>query len=328
MITKSQVNRFAKKLSKATLPKVINLCGARFDVSEGHDFSINNQNGALQDDNLLGRTQEYLVKYKDSEIAISIQLYLNSSNYYRLFCYCTKGMIFSINLSLPKFFNGDTIELKQRISITTRYLSQPERRKNVLNTLTLCEREKLITDDPYVKVCDYNLRNNEFIKSSANKFLLNFMKITLIKGHFMMNKEYSIPEFDNEVDSENRVRLSTEDDAELTGYEGREREELRLHKWIERDRTFILKMKKKNKNIKYCEGCRLEPKIKYKVSAIDFLDLHHLTSLASRKADENSITEETDLAFLCPNCHKFIHKIMSKKRSEIITLRELKKELR
>lgn len=48
-------------------------------------------------------------------------------------------------------------------------------------------------------------------------------------------------------------------DSELVGYEGRIREELRLHKWIERDRKFIELVRNKWANIIACMACDLEP---------------------------------------------------------------------
>ncbi len=113
-------------------------------------------------------------------------------------------------------------------------------------------------------------------------------------------------------------------DSELVGYEGEVKEEFRLHKWIERDLIFRNSYKKKYAEIEKCPGCELNPKKAFGISAINFFELHHITPLALRKSDRNSITKESDVLLLCPNCHKLIHKMMSKKNKEIITLDDLK----
>lgn len=116
-------------------------------------------------------------------------------------------------------------------------------------------------------------------------------------------------------------------DTELLGYEGKVREELKLHKWIERDRIFVRNYKQKHSDVKCCKSCDLEPKKRFGINAIDFLELHHITPLSLRKSDKNSITKESDMVLLCPNCHKLIHKMMSQNKNKIVAVNELKEKI-
>lgn len=118
-----------------------------------------------------------------------------------------------------------------------------------------------------------------------------------------------------------------EGDSELIGFEGKTREELKLHKWIERDSTFVQAYKKKYAGVTNCQGCGLHPKSKFGIEAVKFLELHHIYPLALRKSDRNTITGEKDVASLCPNCHKLIHSMMSSSAKEMIELDKLRKRV-
>ena len=117
-------------------------------------------------------------------------------------------------------------------------------------------------------------------------------------------------------------------DMELIGYEGKVREHLSSHKSIERDKNFVRKYKMKFSDIKTCPGCALNPEEKYSISATNFLELHHITLLKNRKSDKNTATSEHDVVLLCPNCHRFIHRLMSKCEKHKITLNELKDRIK
>jgi predicted HNH restriction endonuclease len=113
-------------------------------------------------------------------------------------------------------------------------------------------------------------------------------------------------------------------DDELQAYEGKTRMRLAGHKYVERDRRFVREYKKKHKGIKTCVGCGMNPSKKFGIQAIDFFELHHLIPLATRKSTENSMTLESDVELLCPNCHRLIHKIMTIKDTELVTIDLLK----
>jgi predicted HNH restriction endonuclease len=85
--------------------------------------------------------------------------------------------------------------------------------------------------------------------------------------------------------------------------------------------------KYKYAGVKKCLVCKLDPQEVYKIEAIKFLELHHITSLNSRKSLTNSITSEKDVVLLCPNCHTAIHKSMSLKRIDKIEIDDFIKTL-
>ena len=116
-------------------------------------------------------------------------------------------------------------------------------------------------------------------------------------------------------------------DIELTGYEGKIQSELREHKWIERDLTFKRNIKAKFIDIIECQCCNTNPRDKYGINAIDFLELHHIVPLKMRKGSWNTITKESDVALICPNCHRAIHKLMSTDENLTISISQFKKYL-
>ncbi len=116
-------------------------------------------------------------------------------------------------------------------------------------------------------------------------------------------------------------------ESELIGYEGRVRSEIREHKWIERDLFLVRNYKLLFADIDKCQGCNVKPQDVYEIKAIDFLELHHITPLKLRKGEKNTITKPSDLALLCPNCHRAIHKLMSIQNDKVITIEELKERI-
>ncbi|MFO6299268.1 EVE domain-containing protein [Rahnella selenatireducens] len=84
---------------------------------------------------------------------------------------------------------------------------------------------------------------------------------------------------------------------------------LRIHKFRERDRTLVKKAKenfiKRNKEL-FCEVCGYNFNDIYGFS---YAEVHHKTPLSELKSTK--ITSTFDLAILCANCHKAVHRIDS-----------------
>jgi len=116
-------------------------------------------------------------------------------------------------------------------------------------------------------------------------------------------------------------------DQELIGYEGLQREEMRLHKWVERDKRFIAALRKKLAHIKRCMACELDPEKNHNMERDRFLEAHHIVPLYQRRSDVISITKECDIALLCPNCHTLMHRYMSDQGGEALSVAELKTKL-
>lgn len=130
--------------------------------------------------------------------------------------------------------------------------------------------------------------------------------------------------FDHHV---TQTSMDSSNDQELIGYEGRMWEELRLHKWVERDKRFIIALRKKLAHIKCCMACGLDSAKEFDIARDRFLEAHHIVPLYQRRSDVITITRECDIALLCPNCHTLMHRYMSDQGGRALSVAELKAKL-
>lgn len=96
----------------------------------------------------------------------------------------------------------------------------------------------------------------------------------------------------------------------------------RIHKVRERDPRVIKKAKElflKKHGSLYCEVCYINFEDKYGERGKDFIEGHHTKPVTEMKAGET--TRIKDIAMLCPNCHRMIH------REPFVTVEELKNEI-
>ena len=97
-----------------------------------------------------------------------------------------------------------------------------------------------------------------------------------------------------------------------------------LHKRAERSAA-VVKLKKHEYRIKTngvmpCETCQFSFMSKY---GIDFLEAHHMTPLS--QLDGKVTTTTQDLALLCANCHRAIHRV-SNQEGNILSVEEFRKQ--
>ena len=86
----------------------------------------------------------------------------------------------------------------------------------------------------------------------------------------------------------------------------------KFHKVRERSRKIIDAKKKKvlkDKGELKCEACSFDFEKMYGAMGKGFIECHHLTPLSSIQVNKETRLE--DLALLCSNCHKMIHKDLS-----------------
>jgi 5-methylcytosine-specific restriction protein A len=86
----------------------------------------------------------------------------------------------------------------------------------------------------------------------------------------------------------------------------------KLHKVRERDRKIIDAKKKKvlrDKGVLKCEACDFDFEKKYGEMGKGYIECHHLVPLSNFQV--NKETKFEDLALLCSNCHRMIHKNLS-----------------
>ncbi len=82
------------------------------------------------------------------------------------------------------------------------------------------------------------------------------------------------------------------------------------HKYRERNPKVISiakqNFKAKNAGRLFCEACGFDFEKNYGVLGIDFIESHHMRPLSIRKKGE--LTNPNDIAMLCSNCHRMVHK--------------------
>lgn len=185
------ITNFSDLLSKGKLPSDVTINGQVLNIRKGIKGSINNQYDKLSETNNIGRNLEFTIENDVKEIPVAIQLYKNTSGYYRLFTLTNRGLLFSVNLSSGE--DGQLIVLKQQIRLSTRKINKAERENNTQLTILALEKEKYFIDgNRWIHVGAYDKTKKKFIDTTADKFINDFIKISLIKGHYSRNKGFSI----------------------------------------------------------------------------------------------------------------------------------------
>ena len=116
----------------------------------------------------------------------------------------------------------------------------------------------------------------------------------------------------------NRI-TDEEEDQVLNVKEGRVI--YKLHKYRERDNSINKRKKEqtlKEKGRLICEVCDFDFSKKYGELGIGYIECHHKVPLS--QLDSEGITKLTDLALVCSNCHRMLHK-----KIDVLSILELKK---
>lgn len=154
-----------------------------------------------EDWQLLKDFHDYTFSLLEGDIQLSIQLYENIRNHYRLFCYSKfndiDGMLFSINLTTEKEVNG-SIFLTQKIKFSDRHegsgilAKQYRRMKQIVFVSMLRKLGYDVTDNNDIILGIFDTKKKQFLNTTSELFLKDFLVISLIKGHFMGNKGYEL----------------------------------------------------------------------------------------------------------------------------------------
>ena len=123
-----------------------------------------------------------------------------------------------------------------------------------------------------------------------------------------LEKSYSI-NFDKLLSNEEDIFELTfvEENKELTFSEGKEK--YRLHKSKERNHELVIKAKElyfKKDNKLSCQICGFSFFDKYGEIGKGFIEAHHIVPISELKEETNTKIE--DLAMLCSNCHRMVHR--------------------
>ncbi len=126
--------------------------------------------------------------------------------------------------------------------------------------------------------------------------------------------------------NDENVKKVGEEEPELTGYDKKRKRVLKEHLGWERDQSFVRRFKKKHKNTG-CFACKFKTDEFYKIRTNSgVLELHHIEPLHTKRAKKVKLSEK-NVALLCPNCHRAIHKVMAETINKLVLIKDFKKRL-
>lgn len=171
---------------------------------------------------LLNNKHQYTFKIVDGDLQLSLQLYENTNYHFRLFAFTRlgrkEGMTFSVNLTTEKE-TENVIFLTQKIKFAEQYdgsgkLAQAHRRQKQIVFSNILRKLGLeVTDNNDVILGIFDPTTSAFVNTSKEKFLNDFIAVSLLKGHFMGNKGYELeilPSFNKTLD----ILKSADDEIE------------------------------------------------------------------------------------------------------------------
>lgn len=180
-----------------------------------------------QDDfEFIKSTHDYKVQLFDGTLELSLQLYRNVNNHYRLRTISringVEGQLFSVNLTTEKDAKKG-IFLVQKIKFVEQYKGNKllAKKHRKMKQVVLCDLLKKlnfdVTDNNDVILGIYNLKERCFVNTTPESFLNDFITISILKGHFMGNKGYELeilPSF-MLIDSRKKIESRVIDEKDL-----------------------------------------------------------------------------------------------------------------
>jgi putative restriction endonuclease len=118
------------------------------------------------------------------------------------------------------------------------------------------------------------------------------------------------------LSADNLDGVLDEAEVEIVASEGRAR--LRIHLRRERSRKLIKAFKASLSNFT-CEACGTDMEAVYGALGAGYIEAHHRTPVSHLKDGDK--TKLADLAALCPNCHRIIH------RNDLMSVADLRNHL-
>jgi hypothetical protein len=189
---------FAKLLKKTQLPDYLRIGKFLLPGTKGVADRIQYNQTDLD---LLENKHEYSFPLLEGILQVSMQLYLNSADHYRLFCYTrmgnTQGMVFSLNLTTEKE-SGSVIYLTQKIRFAEQYQGSPllaqahRRQKQVVFCQQLRRMGYDVTENNDLLLGIYDPARKQLVNTTAQNLLNDFLVVSLLKGHYQGNKGYQL----------------------------------------------------------------------------------------------------------------------------------------
>lgn len=199
---------------------------------------------------LLGEQQSYRFLLKQGELEISIQIYQNDRNHYRINCFSRfngiLGQLFSVNISTQyqegAIFLTPKIVFSERVDGDSKLAVNHKKMKKIVfvDILRKMGFEISPTDEVYLGVFD--VKSDSFLNTTCEKLINDLLVISLLKGHFMSNKGYQLeilPSFklNNEIKVEESQVSSLFPEKITSKEKSRTIPDLVRFKVLERDRV-------------------------------------------------------------------------------------------
>ena len=150
---------------------------------------------------LLDNKHEYTFPLLTGDLQVSLQLYKNINNHYRLFCFTnfegSSGLTFSMNLTTEKE-SDNIIYLTQKLKFSEQYkgsqeLAKAHRKQKQIVFCSLLNKLGLdVTDNNDLILGIFDPVKKKFINTSVEQFLNDFIVVSILKGHFQGNKGYQL----------------------------------------------------------------------------------------------------------------------------------------
>ena len=189
---------FAQLLKKARLPEHLRIGKFLLPGTKGVTDRIQYNQVGLD---LLENTHEYSFPLLEGVLQVSMQLYVNTADHYRLFCYTrmgsTQGMAFSLNLTTQKQ-SGSLIHLVQKIRFTEPHPGNPalaqdhRRQKQEVFCQQLRKLGYKVSEKNELSLGYYDPTRKSLIDTTAQDLLNDFLVISILKGHYQGNKGYQL----------------------------------------------------------------------------------------------------------------------------------------
>ena len=189
---------FSTLFENVNLPDKISIGNFIIEVKKGINSTIQYN---LKDFNLLGNEQGYTFQLPNGNLELSVQLYENENYHYRLFCYTkingNQGMTFSINLTTEKE-SKNAIYLRQNINFKAKYPEMDKdeakeyRKAKKVEFCSLLKKLGFNINGDIITFGVFNPVEKKLIDTTPDKFLNDFVIVSILKGHFQENKGYSL----------------------------------------------------------------------------------------------------------------------------------------
>ena len=148
---------------------------------------------------LLKGVHDYVVEIGGVEVELSIQLYLNLRDHYRLFVYSragsASGMLFSLNFTTAIDAAGivaisQLLRFSEGRALDPVAASRIRQAKARILTDVLLRSGFAVTDNGEVELGTFSARRGEFLDTTPGQFVSGVLSVAVLKGHFQGNKGF------------------------------------------------------------------------------------------------------------------------------------------